>query len=79
MATDYLEAHPGFEQKIKSKIYLVKWMYSNKSDALDKIQRVESTRTYEDVVLYIRKINGKLFGKHPYCVAVRKKNMVRTN
>jgi hypothetical protein len=69
--TDYLEAHPGFPQKIDNKVYTIKWMYSKKEDAKEAIIRIKKEGKYEEVRLYPRIINGKLYGKHPWCIAVR--------
>jgi hypothetical protein len=71
MAADYLEARPGFPQRIKGKDYVIKWIYSTKSDAEKKVESVKESKTFSDVTLYARKKKGKLYGKHPWCVAVR--------
>ncbi len=70
---NYLEAHPGFRQVIKGKIYTIKWMYSKKEDAERFINKLSKTNTYKEIVLYPRIKENKLYGKHPFCVAVRKK------
>ena len=70
---NYLHAHPGFPQRIGDKIFTVKWMYSKKWDAMQQVTKIKSEGNYEDVQLYPRKINGRLFGKHPWCVAVKGK------
>ena len=67
----YLHAHPGFRQMIVKKIYTVKWMHSSKEGANQCLKNAKKSGKYKEVVRYNRKKNGKLFGKHPYCVAVR--------
>lgn len=67
----YLEAHPGFRQKINDKFYTIKWMFSTKPDAEKFINKLRKTDKYGEVILYIRRIGGKLYGRHPYCVGVR--------
>jgi hypothetical protein len=70
---NHLEAFPGFHQKIGNKFYTIKWMYSKKQDAERFINKLRKMNTYTDVILYPRIIEGKLYGKHPFCVAVRGK------
>ena len=67
----YLEAHPGFKQKIGVKTYVIKWMYSKKSDAEKFINKLRKMDKYKEVILYKRIIGGKLYGRHPYCIGVR--------
>lgn len=67
----YLRAHPGFRQKISGRMYLIKWMHDTLEGARECIKKVKKTGRYNEVILYLRVINGKLFGRHPYCVAVR--------
>ena len=66
----YLEAHPGFRQVINHKTYVIKWMYSKKSDAEKFINKLRKIGEYKEVILYPRIIDGKLYGKHPFCVGV---------
>jgi hypothetical protein len=68
---NYLHAHPGFPQKIGNKMFTIKWMYSEESDAKKRVTKTRKEGKWEEVRLYPRKVNGKLFGKHPWCVAVR--------
>ena len=70
---NYLHAHPGFRQKIGNKIYTIKWMYSKKTDAEKFISKLRKMNTYKEVILYPRIKEGKLYGAHPFCVAVRGK------
>jgi uncharacterized protein (DUF2344 family) len=70
---NYLEAHPGIRQSINGKIYTIKWMYSKKQDAERFINKLRKTNTYKEVILYSRIKEGKLYGNHPFCVAVRGK------
>ena len=67
----YLEAHPGFRQKIGNKTYVIKWMFSRKVDAEKFINKLRKTNKYKEVILYPRIKEGKLYGKHPFCVGVR--------
>jgi hypothetical protein len=67
---NYLHAHPGFPQKIGDRIFTVKWMYSRKQDAQKRVVSVRNEGKYAEVRLYPRKINGRLFGRHPWCVCV---------
>jgi len=67
----YLEAHPGFRQKINDKLYVIKWMFSSKPDAERFINKLRETNMYKEVILYIRKKENRLVGRHPYCVGVR--------
>lgn len=67
----YLEAHPGFKQKIGNKIYTIKWMFSRKIDAERFINKLRKTDEYKEVILYPRIKENRLYGKHPYCVGVR--------
>ena len=67
----FLEAHPGFRQKIGNKIYTIKWMFSSKPDAERFINKLRETDKYGEVILYIRKKENRLFGRHPFCVGVR--------
>lgn len=69
----FMEAHPGFRQKIGKKVYTVKYMYHEKPDALDRIKDLRKSREYSDVILYPRVINGELYGDHPFCIGVREK------
>jgi len=71
--SDYLCAHPGFPQKINGVLYTVKWMYSTKQDAMKRVHKERAGGRYEEVRFYPRKINGKLFGKHPFMVLIRKR------
>lgn len=67
----FLEAHPGFRQSINNKIYTIKWMYSKKSDAERFINKLRKTGEYKEVILYERKKDGVLYGRHPHCIGVR--------
>ena len=67
----FLEAYPGFRQKIGNKIYVIKWMYSKKSDAERFINKLRKTGEYKEVILYERKKENRLYGRHPFCVGVR--------
>jgi len=67
----YLEAFPGFRQKINDKLYVIKWMFSSKPEAERFISKLRETNMYKEVILYIRKKENRLFGRHPYCVGVR--------
>lgn len=67
----YLQAHPGFPQKIGSVVYTVKWMYSTKQEAMKRVHRERKEGKYGEVRYYPRKIGGKLFGKHPHMVLVK--------
>jgi hypothetical protein len=69
----YLEAHPGFRQKISNKIYTIKWMFSSKPDAERFINKLRETNMYKEVILYPRIKENRLFGRHPFCVGVRGK------
>lgn len=69
--TNYLEAHPGFKQKIGVKTYVIKWMHSKKSDAEKFINKLRKTGEYKEVILYERIKDNKLYGRHPYCIGVR--------
>jgi hypothetical protein len=68
----YLEAHPGFKQKIGNKTYVIKWMFSRKIDAEKFINKLRKTGEYKEVILYERVIGGKLYGRHPYCIGVKR-------
>lgn len=68
----YLEAHPGFRQVINNKVYTIKWMFSKKSDAKKFINKLRKTGEYKEVILYLRVKDGKLYGRHPYCIAVKR-------
>lgn len=68
----FLEAFPGFRQKIGNKIYTIKWMFSSKPEAERFISKLRETNMYKEVILYIRKKENRLVGRHPYCVGVRK-------
>ena len=68
---DWLHGHPGFSQKINNKNYTIKWMFSKKEDAEKFINKLRKKNEYKEVILYKRIINGKLYGKHPFCIAVR--------
>ena len=67
----YLEAFPGFRQKISNKIYTIKWMFSSKSDAERFINKLRKTNEYKEVILYPRIKENHLYGRHPFCVGVR--------
>lgn len=67
----FLEAHPGFRQVVNHKVYTIKWMFSKKSDAEKFINKLRKIGEYKEVILYPRIIEGKLYGKHPYCIGVR--------
>ena len=67
----YLEAHPGIRDTIHGKIYTITRMYSNKSDAEKFINKLRKTNEYKEVILYERKKENRLVGRHPYCVGVR--------
>ena len=68
---NYLHCHPGFPQIINGKRYTIKWLYSKRGDALKFIKRIEKENKYKEVILYPRIIDGKLYGRHPFCIAVR--------
>jgi hypothetical protein len=70
---NYLEAHPGIRQSINNKIYTIIRMYSKKVDAERFINKLRKTNTYKEVILYPRIKENVLYGKHPWCVAVRNK------
>lgn len=67
----YLHAHPGIRQKIGNKIYSIIYMYSTKEGAEKSIRMMKEDGKYKEVILYPRIIDGKLFGRHPWCVAAR--------
>jgi len=71
--SNYLHAHPGIRTTINGKIYTIKWMYSKKADAERFISKLRKTNTYKEIILYPRIKEGKLYGAHPFCVAVRGK------
>lgn len=66
----YLIAVPGIRQRIGPKIFTIKRMYSSKEDALECVKKLRVMNTYREALLYMRRKDGKLFGRHPYCVAV---------
>jgi hypothetical protein len=68
---DYLHAHPGIKDTIHGKIYTIKWLYSKKSDAEKFISKLRKDNMYKEIILHPRIIDGKLFGKHPWMIAVR--------
>ena len=68
----FLEAHPGFRQVINHKVYTIKWMFSSKPDAEKFSDKLRKTNEYKEVILYPRIINSRLYGKHPYCVGVKR-------
>ena len=68
---NYLHAHPGFRQVINNKNYTVKWMFSKKEDAEKFISKLRKDNMYKEIILHPRIIDGKLFGKHPWMIAVR--------
>lgn len=67
----YLHAHPGIRQKIGDKIYSIIYMHSTKEGAEKSIRMMKDDGKYKEVILYPRIIDGKLFGRHPWCVAAR--------
>ena len=69
----YLIAIPGFKQIIDKKPYRIIRMYSTQQDAEYYIKELSSlnNKQYKEIRLYLRKKAGKLFGRHPYCIAVR--------
>jgi len=69
----YLIAIPGFKQIIDKKQYRIIRMYSTQQDAEYYIKELSSLnpKQYKEIRLYLRKESGKLFGRHPYCIAVR--------
>jgi len=67
----YLEAHPGIRDTIYGKIYTIIRMYSKKPDAERFINKLRKTNEYKEVILYSRIKEGKLYGRHPFCVGVR--------
>lgn len=69
----YLIAIPGFKQQINKKTYTVIRMYSTQDAAETYIKELSmlNSKKYKEIRLYLRKKAGKLFGRHPYCVAVR--------
>jgi hypothetical protein len=46
-------------------------MYSTKEGAEKNIRTMKEEGRYKEVILYPRIKEGKLFGKHPFCVAAR--------
>jgi hypothetical protein len=71
--SNYLEAHPGIRQKIGNKIFTIIRMYSKKQDAEKFINKLRKTNTYKEVILFPRIKENRLYGAHPFCVAVRGK------
>ena len=69
MPLSYLIPKPGIRQRIGKNIYTIVRMFSDERDA----QRFADTLggSYESVRIYLRKKEGKPFGRHPWCVAVR--------
>ena len=46
-------------------------MHSTREGAEKSIRMMKDEGRYKEVILYPRIIDGKLFGRHPWCVAVR--------
>ena len=67
----YLIAVPGIRQEIEGKIFTIKRMYSDKQDAIKCVNEYKESGKWNEVREYTRIKEGKKFGKHPYCVAVR--------
>jgi hypothetical protein len=70
---NYLHAHPGIRTTINGKPYTIKWMYSKKQDAERFISKLRKTNTYKEIILFPRIKENRLYGAHPFCVAVRGK------
>ena len=69
----YLIAVPGFKQIINKQQYRIVRMFSDKQQAAQFID--DYIKLYRPVkgtiLLYERKKQGKLFGRHPYCIAIK--------